>query len=48
LYDLLVPHVEKLVVCDPRHNALLKSGNKNDQIDAYRLPQSVDSGSGGW
>ena len=24
LYDLLKPHVSKLVVCDPRRNALLK------------------------
>ena len=27
LYDLLNPHVEKLVVCNPRKNALLKDGN---------------------
>src|SRR5215469_12540485 len=26
LYDLLKPHVTKLVVCDPRKNALLKEG----------------------
>src|SRR6266851_4426568 len=32
LYDLLKPHVTKLVVCDPRRNALLKDGNKNDRI----------------
>ena len=31
LYDLLNPHVEKLVVCNPRKNALLKDGNKNEQ-----------------
>ena len=34
LHDLLKPHVAKLVVCDPRKNALLKAGNKNDRIDA--------------
>jgi hypothetical protein len=28
LYDLLKPQVAKLVVCDPRKNALLKDGNK--------------------
>ena len=28
LYDLLRPHVSQLIVCDPRKNALLKSGNK--------------------
>jgi len=30
LHDLLNPHVSKLVVCDPRKNALLKDGNKSD------------------
>src|SRR5260370_17466993 len=29
LYDLLKPHVTKVVVCDPRRNALLKEGNKS-------------------
>jgi transposase len=37
LYDLLKPHVAKLVVCNPRKNALLKHGNKNDRIDARKL-----------
>jgi hypothetical protein len=32
LYDLLKPHVAKLVVCNPRKNALLKHGNKSDRI----------------
>jgi len=32
LYDLLAPHVSRMVVCDPRHNALLKAGSKNDPI----------------
>jgi transposase len=32
LHDLLKPHVTKVLVCDPRKNALLKSGNKNDRI----------------
>ena len=39
LYDLLKPHVSKLVVCDPRKNALLKEGNKSDKIDA-RIPDT--------
>jgi hypothetical protein len=34
LYDLLSPHVARLVVCNPRKNALLKQGNKTDRIDA--------------
>jgi transposase len=37
LYDLLKPHVAKVVVCDPRKNALLKAGNKNDRVDARKL-----------
>src|SRR6204780_2980627 len=31
LYDLLKPRVTKVVVCNPRKNALLKAGNKNDR-----------------
>jgi len=34
LYDLLRPHVTRLVVCDPRRNALLQEGNQNDRVDA--------------
>src|SRR2546422_7669110 len=37
LYDLLKPHVARLVVCNPRKNALLKHGNKSDRIDARKL-----------
>jgi transposase len=37
LYDLLRPRVTKVVVCDPRRNALLKEGNKSDRIDARKL-----------
>src|SRR4029077_3164829 len=37
LHDLLKPHVASVVVCDPRKNALLKAGNKNDRIDARKL-----------
>src|SRR5678815_1468684 len=39
LYDLLKPHVAKLVVCNPRKNALLKDGNKSDKIDARQLAE---------
>src|SRR5947199_5112977 len=39
LHDLLKPHVSHLVVCDPRRNALLKDGNKSDQIDARKLAE---------
>jgi len=27
LYDLLKPHVTKLVVCDPQKNASMRAGN---------------------
>jgi len=37
LYDLLSRRVAKLVVCNPRKNALLKSGSKSDAIDARKL-----------
>jgi hypothetical protein len=39
LYDLLKPHVTKIVVCDPRRNALLKEGSKSDRIDARKLAE---------
>jgi len=39
LYDLLVRRVAKLVVCNPRKNALLNSGSKSDAIDARKLAE---------
>src|ERR1700716_662213 len=39
LHDLLQPHVTRVLVCDPRKNALLKVGNKNDRIDARTLSE---------
>src|SRR3984957_2382755 len=44
LHDLLKPHVTKLVVCDPRKNALLKAGNKNDRMDARKLADLLRTG----
>ena len=44
LYDLLKPHVTKVVVCDPRKNALLKAGNKNDRVDARKLNDLLRAG----
>src|SRR5215467_5854573 len=44
LYDLLQPHVRKLVVCDPRKNALMKEGNKSDKIDARKLADLLRGG----
>lgn len=37
LYDLLQPYVTRIVVCDPRRNALLQEGSANDRIDARKL-----------
>jgi hypothetical protein len=39
LHDLLKPHVTQVLVCDPRKNALLKAGNKNDRVDARKLAE---------
>jgi transposase len=39
LYDLLKPHVTKLVVCDPRKNASMREGHQSDKIDARRLAE---------
>ena len=43
MYDLLKPHVTKLVVCNPRRNALLKEGSKSDRIDARKLAELLRS-----
>jgi hypothetical protein len=39
LHDLLKPHVTEVLVCDPRKNALLRVGNKNDREDARKLSE---------
>jgi transposase len=39
LYDLMKPHVTKLVVCDPRKNKSMREGNQSDKIDARRLAE---------
>jgi len=39
LYDLLKPHVTRVVVCDPRKNKSMREGNQNDKIDARRLSE---------
>src|SRR5690349_23690824 len=44
LYDLLKPHVQQVLVCDPRRNALLKEGNKNDKVDARKLADLLRTG----
>lgn len=44
LYDLLRPHAAEVLVCNPRKNALLRSGNKNDQLDARKLAELLRGG----
>jgi transposase len=44
LHDLLKPQVANVLVCDPRKNALLKAGNKNDRIDARKLAELLRTG----
>lgn len=44
LYELLKPHVSHLIVCNPRKNALLKAGNKNDRVDARKLADLLRAG----
>jgi transposase len=39
LHDLLKPHVAQVLVCDPRKNASMKAGNKNDRADARKLAE---------
>lgn len=45
LHDLLLPHVNRVIVCDPRKNALLKQGNKSDKIDARKLAELLRTNS---
>jgi transposase len=44
LYDVLKPHVREIVVCNPRRNALLKEGSKNDRVDARKLSELLRAG----
>src|SRR5207248_1884746 len=43
LHSLLQSQVGEVLVCNPRKNALLKSGNKSDQIDARKLADLLRS-----
>jgi hypothetical protein len=43
LHDLLKPHVASILVYDPRKNALLKAGSKNDRFDARKLDELLRS-----
>jgi transposase len=45
LYDLVQPLVTEVIVCDPRQNRLLASGNKSDRIDGRKLAELLRNGS---
>jgi len=44
LYDMLQPRVAEVLVCNPRRNALLKEGSKNDKVDARKLAELLCTG----
>ena len=44
LYDVLKPHVQEIVVCNPRRNSYLKEGSKSDKVDARKLAELLRSG----
>lgn len=45
LYEVVQPLVTAVIVCDPRQNRLLGSGNKSDRIDAQKLAELLRNGS---
>jgi len=45
LHDVVRPLVTEVVVCDPRHNKLMQSGNKSDRVDALKLAELLRLGS---
>ena len=45
LSDVVRSLVTEVIVCDPRHNKLLQSGNKSDRIDAQKLAELLRNGS---
>jgi len=45
LHEVVRPLVTEVVVCDPRHNKLMQSGNKSDRVDAQKLAEVLRLGS---
>ena len=45
LYVELKDNVDKILICEPFHNSLLKTGPKNDKIDAAKLCTLLRNGS---
>ena len=44
LHDIVRSLVTEVVVCDPRHNKLMQSGNKSDRVDAQKLAELLRLG----
>ena len=44
LHEVVRALVTEVVVCDPRHNKLLQSGNKSDRVDAQKLAELLRNG----
>ena len=44
LHDIVRGLVTEVLVCDPRHNKLLQSGNKSDRVDAQKLAELLRNG----
>lgn len=44
LYDVTRPLVTEVLVCNPRHNKLLLTGNKGDRMDARKLAELLRHG----
>src|SRR6266705_781262 len=45
LHEIVRPLVTEVIVCDPRQNKLLATGNKSDRIDAQKLAELLRHGS---
>jgi len=45
LYVELKDYANKILICEPYHNSLLKSGPKNDKIDTVKLCTLLRNGS---
>ena len=44
LHDVLRPHVQELIICDPRKNKYLQQGSQNDKIESRKLAQLLRAG----
>ena len=44
LQGILLSHVRRVVVCDPRRNKLLSEGSKGDKVDARKLADLLRTG----